>query len=283
MHLFVDNLTNIDFSYLDPVRGLVGETWLASIELDGNLDEQGMVCDFGVVKKTVRQWLDTYLDHCLLVPSMSDHVQWQSNNIDPSCTHISMDWSMTNGLALKTSAPEAAITFVDCTSISPENVANWCVHQLQKLFPNTVSKLSLTFRCEFIDGPFYHYSHGLKKHDGNCQRITHGHRSRLEIWRNGILDAEAMQHWANRWKDIYIGTQADLRSSNNGLYHFEYQARQGHFSLTIPEENCYLMDTDSTVELIAEHIAIQLKNRSPSDHFIVKAYEGIGKGARITR
>ena len=51
MHLFVDNLTNVDFSYLDADRGVVGETWLASIVLEGALDEQGMVCDFGIVKK----------------------------------------------------------------------------------------------------------------------------------------------------------------------------------------------------------------------------------------
>ena len=52
MRLFVDQLTNVDFSYLCPARGLLGETWLASIQLVGSLDEQGMVCDFGTVKNT---------------------------------------------------------------------------------------------------------------------------------------------------------------------------------------------------------------------------------------
>lgn len=74
MRLFVDNLTNIDFSYLCPQRGLVGETWLANIELAGELDQQGMICDFGVVKKQVRQWLDQHLDHSLLVPTLSQAV-----------------------------------------------------------------------------------------------------------------------------------------------------------------------------------------------------------------
>ena len=51
MHLFVEKLVNIDFSYLDVTRGLVGETWWASTSLEGALDQQGMVCDFGTVKK----------------------------------------------------------------------------------------------------------------------------------------------------------------------------------------------------------------------------------------
>ena len=69
MHLFVEQLTNVDFSYLDAKRGVVGETWWASAILEGALDDQGMVCDFGIVKKTLRQWLDTELDHRLLVPA----------------------------------------------------------------------------------------------------------------------------------------------------------------------------------------------------------------------
>ena len=56
MQLFVDQFTNVDFSYLDAERGLVGETWLANITLEGALDEQGMVHDFGHIKKILRNW-----------------------------------------------------------------------------------------------------------------------------------------------------------------------------------------------------------------------------------
>ena len=60
---------------------------------------------------------------------------------------------------------------------------------------------------------------------------------------------------------------------------FQYEARQGDFRLSLPKDHVYLIDTDSTVEFIAQHIASQLKKENPSDTFVVKAFEGLGKGA----
>ena len=93
MRLFVDNLINVDFSFLHPTRGIVGETWLASVELIGDLDEQGMVCDFGIVKKMLRHWLDEEIDHRLLVPCSAPALV--SLNDNEVCK---LDWKTPKGI-----------------------------------------------------------------------------------------------------------------------------------------------------------------------------------------
>jgi 6-pyruvoyl-tetrahydropterin synthase len=277
MHLFVDNLTNVDFSYLDPSRGLVGETWLASIVLEGALDEQGMVCDFGIVKKTVRNWLDTYIDHCLVVATQAPSLTLQQQQ-----DTINLTWSY-SGDQLQCSSPAQAISLIDSETISPDSVSTWCITELKKILPDTIDRILLTFTPEVIEHHSYHYSHGLKKHLGNCQRIAHGHRSTIQIFKNDQRDHALEAQWCARWEDIYIGTRSDLvshtESDQSSHYHFAYDSEQGHFELTIPISNCYLIDTDTTVEFIAQHIANTLKQQDPNNTFTVKAYEGIGKGA----
>ena len=64
--LFVENLTVVDFSYLHAKRGMVGESWIVDLELSGELDAQGMVFDFGHIKKTVKRTVDARREHLFL-------------------------------------------------------------------------------------------------------------------------------------------------------------------------------------------------------------------------
>ncbi|HEY7772314.1 MAG TPA: 6-carboxytetrahydropterin synthase [Marinagarivorans sp.] len=287
MRLFVDNLTNVDFSYLCPERGLLGETWLAHIELTGSLDEQGMVCDFGIVKKHLRNWLDDELDHRLLVPATYTGCQLQK---EADYTHLEFalsESSEPNGFApngaITTRAPHQAITAIEASRITAQSVALWCEQQLKDAFGADVAKVSLHFTPETISTPYYHYSHGLKKHAGNCQRIAHGHRSKILIWKDDQLDDTLIKQWANTFQDIYLGSHEDVAAEDEHNWHFKYRAQQGEFELSLPKSQCYMMTTDTTVELIAQHIADTLKQQDPSANYTVKAFEGIGKGAIANR
>lgn len=274
MRLFVDNLTNVDFSYLCPARGLLGETWLAHIELEGELDDQGMVCDFGIVKKQLRHWLDTEIDHRLLVPTEYSGCDQQDDE-----QSAALHFTLNSGETITTNGPKQAITYVPTTAITPESVARFCEAELREAFGEGVAKVTLRFTPEVIDSPYYHYSHGLKKHAGNCQRIAHGHRSKILIWQNGELSAPLIRQWAETFSDIYLATQEDIAGETDSHWQFRYQAQQGEFALSLPKKQVYLMTTDTTVEFIAKHIAEKLKEQMPNERFTVKAFEGIAKGA----
>jgi len=278
--LFVDNLTNVDFSYLHPQRGLLGESWLVQLELDGSLNEQGMICDFGIVKKAVKDWFDDVVDHSLVVPTgMADLAVEQGNG------YTTVDWTYPQGQSLRCYSPDEAITLVALDEVTEASLATWCHEQILALFPaEYVQGLKLSFRPEPQSGAFYHYSHGLQQHDGNCQRIAHGHRSNIQIMLDGERDEALEQQWAQTLQDIYIGTRAHLTAaSDEQTHHYAYQAPQGQFELSLPASVCYLMDTETTVELIACHLADQVKAAYPDRAVQVRAFEGVGKGAVAER
>lgn len=272
--LFVNQLTVIDFSYLHSTRGLVGESWRVDIILHGGLDEQGMVLDFGQVKQLIKQTIDHHFDHKLLVAADYTGLIQQTNE-----QALALIFELQTGARIQHTSPPEAVTFIPGTEILPENTAQAIIQTLMPHMPANVSQLELQLMPETITEAYYHYSHGLKHHEGNCQRIAHGHRSRLHIERNGQREQNLEQIWAEKWCDIYIGSREDLLSANNDDFIFGYTSTQGLFRLQLPQQNCYLIDADSTVENIAQHIADELHQQHPQDKFKVLAFEGINKGA----
>jgi len=59
---------------------------------------------------------------------------------------------------------------------------------------------------------------------------------------------------------------------------FEYEALQGKFQITIPKTCCYLIDNDTTVEHLSQHICKTLSKQT-GNKLKIFAYEGIDKGA----
>jgi len=274
MRLFVNQLTILDFSYLHAERGLVGESWHVDIELAGGLDEQGMVLDFGDVKRQVKQLIDDSFDHRLLLPADYAGLQAQGNELT---------FLLQNGDRIRHRGPAESVQFIAGCEITPDNVAQ-AVHQaLRPALPDNIRSVRLTLYPENIRDAWYQYSHGLKLHCGNCQRIAHGHRSRIEILRNGRADHALEKHWAEQFRDIYIGSEEDMVAitshNDQSCFRFSYSAEQGDFELELPADRCYLIQTESTVENIARHIRELLEKKHPGDQFRVRAFEGIGKGA----
>ena len=274
--LFVDNLTVIDCSILDPERGLIGASWSVDIELSGELDHQSMVFDFAKVKKTIKRIIDNEVDHKLVVPSGHKHCEIKTDAQNNSSSIIFTD---NNNDVIKHTSPPQAICLIDATRISRDAVIDYLSKVILDELPNNVQGLNIALHEESIAGNYYCYSHGLKKHDGNCQRIAHGHRSQIQIWRNGQRDDQLEQNIATKWHDIYLATQEDLVESTNKSHRFNYTTDQGFFEITLPEHRVHLMQCDSTVECLADHLLELIQTENNTDELKVKAFEGIGKGA----
>lgn len=276
--LFVDRITVIDAAVLDRLRGLVGVSWIVDVALEGALDDQGMVFDFGPAKRAVKKVIDATADHKLIVPLGIPGLTLKDGGGETR-----LDFVRENGARISHRGPAAAVCLLDAPVADPGTVAALLRERLTEAMPANVADIEVHLRDELIEGAAYCYCHGLKKHDGNCQRIAHGHRSRLEIWVDGQRSPEHERRWAAHWRDIYLGTRADLAvDPDEPRWRFTYTADEGDFELELDAAHCDLLDADSTVENIAAHIAESLKAEEPERRFLVRAYEGVDKGAEAT-
>lgn len=287
MQLFVNDLTVMDFSYLCPERGMVGESWIVDVILSGDLNEESMVLDFGKVKKQLKYLIDEYIDHKLLVPVEHDYSVVTHNE---KTDMVKVDFMRPQQKSIHLNCPAEAYAFVYASDVSMPSVSNYLKDVIATHLPENVAGIELNLRTEVITTPFYHYTHGLKKHDGNCQRIAHGHRSKVLVFENQQESNQYQEYWAERWCDIYIGSKEDIVDVTNTEfastdsvfeehYLFAYESSQGRFELAIPKSETEIIDTDTTVECLAQYMANELKSIATDSDFKMLAYEGVGKGA----
>lgn len=278
--LFVEQLTVIDASYLCPRRGLVGESWIVDLELEGALDEQSMVLDFGAVKKQLKRAIDDGPDHTLIVPL---HYPGQQTATLADGRVQTLFMSQAGGYSH--TGPACALTLLEAPEVTPEALIAHLTPQLAGIAPANVAAIRLVLRHEAIDGARYHYTHGLAKHRGACQRIAHGHRSRLAILIDGARDAGLEADWAETFRDIYLYTGRHVVKDDGERLSLAYSAPEGRFELDVPKARAYRLgaETDSTVEEIAEHLADSVAAARPGRKIEVRAYEGVMKGALARR
>jgi 6-pyruvoyl-tetrahydropterin synthase len=288
MQLFVNDLTVIDFSYCCEQRGIVGESWIVDVLLDGGLNEMSMVLDFAVVKKQIKAIIDDAVDHKLLLPMDNSFVKVTNSSHHEGHEYVDVTSERTSYFL---QSPKCAFAKIASNEITIESVTKHLRSIILEQLPQNVQGLTLTLRPENISGDYYHYTHGLKLHDGNCQRIAHGHRSTINILEHGKRNAELEKQWCSRWQDIYIASEADrINKSEIELsdfaqqnlapdhQYFSYVAPQGRFDIAVQTKVLDVVDCDSTVELLADFIARQLNAQLQTEVTIV-AFEGVGKGA----
>lgn len=271
--LFVEGIAIIDSAVADAERGLFGATWLVDLTLMGPAGEPGMVLDFGRLKPEVKALVDEVFDHVLIVPEGMPGLV-----IEEDGDALTLRWKDTSGEGYRHQSPAAAVLRVPGERVTHDAIAALIRAHLEPHLGPSDAELEIRVRDEPVAGATYSYCHGLEHHAGRCQRIAHGHRSRLEVWVDGRRDGVLEVDWAARWRDIYVGSRAHLVTTPDAQCRFAYDAGEGHFELDLPAVRCALIETESTVEQIAAHIATEVATMRPGQQVLVRAFEGVGKG-----
>lgn len=271
MALFVHNLTNVDVSIWDSRHGLTGMSWQIDVHLEGRLGEDGMLLDFGAVKPWIKAVLDNGPDHTLLIPTQAPNIRISSCQ-EGLCFHAEAPYPV------EIKGPEEAFTLIPATRIDATVFAAYGSRLLNQAYPDNVDHVSIKVHQEAIDEAAYGYSHGLKRHSGNCQRIAHGHRSRLQVYQQGQRQPTLEVHWAEWLNHRYLVEKADITQQSANTLTCRYTAPQGNFELTLPMKRCAVLESPTTVENIARWLASRIARHTGQKTEVV-AYEGINKGA----
>jgi 6-pyruvoyl-tetrahydropterin synthase len=293
--LFYDHVTVLDYAYLDEHLGPLGHSKVVDVEFIGETDHEGIVFDFSLAKKKVKDIIDRDCDHRFVVPQ---NILKQDEKRSYFTYNFGYDDSK-----FEYWSPEEGICEIPFDQVSDQTLLTYLEMQVMKEMPQTVKSVKLRLREEkgTEQESFFQYTHGLKDHYGNCQRLIHGHKSTVKVFVNGKRDPEEESYLANElfsssihfcfWENVvnkndFIRDVNDVpvgRVNSAEDVHIKYESSQGEFEAILPGRIVYIMDAETTVENLSIHFSDVVKKRYPSKSVQVYAFEGIAKGAISTR
>ena len=168
--------------------------------------------------------------------------------------------------------------------------------------PANVTEVTVRLREheQFHEDTYFAYTHSLKNHFGNCQRL-HGHSNVIEVLRNGtydkILSVQAAQELSGKYlvcedylkpmdskeSAVFVNELVRMGLAAENLQNFpehfcfiQYAGSQGEVLAFLPKNSVIFMNTESSIECISSFVKKRL-NLNTSD--TVVAYEGLAKGA----
>lgn len=166
--LFVENVTVLDYAYLRPDVRFAGDSLILTVELRGDLDQRGFIVDFGKLKPMVKRFVDSELDHRLLLPARDRELIVEEIGGRVIVRYGNLTYE----------APPTGVATLDAIAITHDTISRRIEQLVAPHLPSNVSAL----RCHLArdaraeQQASFAYTHGLRHHDGNCQRLLHGHR-----------------------------------------------------------------------------------------------------------
>ena len=139
MNLFVRDLTVIDSSYICEHRGVVGDSWILDVTMSGELNEMSMVLDFSRVKKQIKNLVDQYVDHRLLLPMKNAAIVHQASK--PGYAKVDV---LRGDKSLHLHCPDEAYCLVDAEAITTPSVTSHGYDTLRDNIPSKETRMEHT-------------------------------------------------------------------------------------------------------------------------------------------
>ena len=164
------------------------------------------------------------------------------------------------------------------------SVAKWLNSALQQHVGNEL-RLTARLRESEAQGGFgFHYTHGLPGHDGNCQRLLHGHRGWVQVLKNNNRCQQLEDYLAQKIlpQQVHFLNSQHITAQHGKHLSLAYESSQGYFEATFPRQHAIVLpEMESSIEAITHYLAMQLKQHiTPTPRAEIICYEGIDKGAR---
>lgn len=291
--LFVRDVGKIDCALFDPSQGIVGQSWYVDVWLTGTLDENGFVFDFSPLKSLIKQTLASTLDHSLIIPVQSQSVQYTEIDSNERWILKSKARGDSRETRWEYTCPKGSVFPVHCVALKQTVIEQEFSRILRHRLPATVQGLSVKLREEAIatTEASYRYTHGIQGHIGLCQRLFHGHRSRIEVF-IGEERRPDLEHYIAREifaSNIHIASLGQIKSGRGEVGRrgttdepitLSFAGTLGSYEGTIPSNRVFFVEAETSIEAIAREIARLIKFEEKTNEVVrVVAYEGIDKGA----
>lgn len=291
--LFLNDITKLDCALFDHGNGVLGYSWHVDITLSGVLDANGFVYDFSLLKNLVRQTLKTSVDHALIIPVGSQSVLYAET---AEGEHWTLETRGKGGSApfkWEYTCPKGAVYPIRCVALTPAIIEQEFARLLKHRLPATITDIRVKLRAETAapTEAMFRYTHGITGHQGLCQRLFHGHKSRIEVYigEDRRPDLEHMVVSDVFGQNVHFATPAQLKNcepwtlSTRGQVgqsvDLSFKGTLGSYSATIPADHVFLVEQETSIECVSRAVAQVLRKKLPKAEVIrAICYEGIGKG-----
>jgi 6-pyruvoyl-tetrahydropterin synthase len=290
--IFLHDVTKIDCAMFDPSKGIYGQTYKVDVTLGGPVGANGFIYDFALLKKMVRQTLKASLDHALIIPINSQSVQFRGVE-SGECWKMRSKGGKAGGDEWEYLSPAGAVFPSRCVALSRQTLEQEFARSLRHRLPQTITSVGVALREEELDPTeaTFRYTHGIAGHEGLCQRLLHGHRSRLQVY-VGEERRVDLEHYIARdvlGSNVHMATPSQFvrgmiepgtRGKTKEPVTLGYDAGQGRFEATLPADRVFCVAGETSIECITQELARLVKREeNTSERVKVICYEGVDKGA----